>query len=331
MDAETGDVPSKKVRTKKAAPKQRKVAILGTTPSRMEAPLQDEDWEIWTIGPGGMDLHRWDRLFEIHGTWPVEFKDYLNHLSKVDKCPFTGRPQHVYTVYPMSARIHDWAATSEKDEKWLAENIEGKWKNNIVIDRETLFEKHRRMWFSSSISYCIAMALEEGVTEMGLFGIDLESGEEYISQHTGCAHFLDLARHLGVNVHLPTGCGLLRDLNPYPDRYETHLALTLEKKHDYLAHLLRSQEPEYEGQKMMVFRTEGVLLRTRELMDLAAKDPNELGKQLSPEKAQEIEKVLGQHNDKLGALAANINHLKGEQSATQYYRRMYCWGMLEPV
>jgi hypothetical protein len=330
MDANAGDVPVK-ARRKRAAKKQRKVAILGTTPSRMEAPLKDDDWEIWTIGPGGMDLHRWDRLFEIHGSWPEEFADYLNSLSSRGKDPHSGRQQYVYSVYPMSARMHDWAASNGKDEKWLAEKIQGDWKNNVVIDRESLFEKHRRMWFSSSISYCIALALEEGVREIGLFGIDLESGEEYISQHTGAAHFLDLARHLGCDIHMPVGCGLSRDLSPYPDRYETHLAQTLEKKHAYLDHLIKTQEPEYEGQKMMVFRTEGVLLRTRELMEIFSRDPNALQKELHPEKLLEYERILGQHNEKLGQMAGSINHLKGEQSATQYYRRMYCWGMVEPT
>ena len=36
----------------------RKIAIFGTTPSRMQGPINEKDWEIWTIGPGGKDVHR---------------------------------------------------------------------------------------------------------------------------------------------------------------------------------------------------------------------------------------------------------------------------------
>ena len=304
--------------------KPRRVAILGTTPSRMSGPIDDPDWEIWTIGPGGMNEHRWDRLFESHGEWPETFKDYLNQLSNIPL------PQQVYTIYPMKARMERWAKKLGKDDAWLADAIKGDWSSNIVIDRDALFERHRRMWFSSSISYAVALALEEGVPEFGLWGIDLESGEEYISQHAGCVHFLELARHLGATVHMPKGCGLLRDVTPYPDRYETLLALTFEKKRSWLQHVLAENEPEYEGLIMMTHRTEGVLLRQRELMELASADPEEFQKQLSPEKALEFEKALAQYNEQQGQMASQINHLKGELNATEYYQRTFVFNMVDP-
>ena len=69
--------PRKARPQKRAFPvKERKIAILGTTPSRMQAPIDDPSWEIWTIGPGGKDAHRWDRLFELHNTWPWDFGPY---------------------------------------------------------------------------------------------------------------------------------------------------------------------------------------------------------------------------------------------------------------
>lgn len=49
---------------------RRKIAIMGTTPSRMLGPIDDPEWDIWTIGPGGKDTHSWDRLFEVHHIWP---------------------------------------------------------------------------------------------------------------------------------------------------------------------------------------------------------------------------------------------------------------------
>ena len=62
--------------------KAKPVAIFGTTPSRMEGPVNDESWDRWTIGPGGMDMHGWERLYEVHGMWPENFAEYLDTLSK---------------------------------------------------------------------------------------------------------------------------------------------------------------------------------------------------------------------------------------------------------
>lgn len=295
----------------------RKIAILGTTPTRMQAPLNDESWEIWTIGPGGKDAHRWDRLFEMHRVWPEDFKGYLNDLSQ-EKRP-------VYSIAPMGSKMEDWAREHDKDEAWLTETIQGDFATNVVIDREALFDKYSRMWFSSSISYCIAVAIEEGATDIGCWGIDLESGEEYISQHAGCRFFLDLARIQGINLHFPdAGCGLTRDLNPYPDRYETHLALTFEKKKGWLGELIGQKEGEVENIRAQVSRIEGQLLLSRDTdaMKKILDAPEESSKQLEGQVAEGM-----RH---LNQAVAHLHHLRGEQTATEYFQRMYVWGMQEP-
>lgn len=314
----TTDLPSGVVpEPKNASPKQeRKIAIFGTTPSRMEGPIQDDSgWERWTIGPGGKDAHNWERLFEVHGVWPADFRDYLNDLSKVEP------PRQIVTLPQPTNPAETWEGAIER---WRAthnlppEIIEGKWNAVIRYPREAILERYgRRMWFSSSIAWLIVLAIEEKATDIGLWGIDLESGEEYISQFVGCAHFIDLARLAGINVHLPVNCGLLRDPTPYPDRYETHLALTFEKKAKWLAGALGQLEPQFEELRAESHRTEGRLLYGRELGAPA-------------EKLQELEgNLIGMHRQ-IGNIAANINQLKGELNATNYYRRMYVWGVSDP-
>ena len=198
----------------------KKIAILGTCPSRVLAPVGDLSWDIWTIGPGGKNSNRWSALFEIHGkgTWPEGFAEYLQEL-KAEK-----PPKRIFTEDPMP----DWPA-------------------NVVYPKEQLFQKYGRKWFSSSISYAMALALEEGVTDLGIYGIDLESGEEYVHQYHGCRYFLDLARLAGVNIHIPGGCGLLRDPLPYPNSYESHLAMTLQAKIEFLGQLV-GQKRAHHGQ-----------------------------------------------------------------------------------
>jgi len=302
--------------------KERKIAILGTTPSRMEAPLADDSWEIWTIGPGGKDLHRWDRLYETHTIWPEDFAGYLNDLSNVKL------PQTVRSIVPMKTRVVHWARRwSEGSEAKFAElsaKITGDWSANEVIDRDELFSRYRKLWFSTSICYALVEAIELGAKTIGCFGIDLESDEEHISQFIGCAHLLDIARLIGIDIVLPAGCGLERDLNPYPDRYETHLACTYEKKLKLLSTLLTQCEQEVEARRMMIYRIEGAILKLRELK--AAK-PDVVDDAVLAAGEQELAKT----NSEFSGLVARFNQLRGEKSATEYYQRMFTWGMFDPT
>lgn len=304
------------VKVEPASDLTRKIAILGTTPSRLEAPIADESWEIWTIGPGGKDLHRWNRLYETHMIWPEDFAGYLNDLSNVK------RPQIVRSIVPMKTRIVHWARRHGKDEEWLAKTITGDWSANEVIDRVDLFERYRKMWFSTSICYAVVEAIESGAKTIGCFGIDLESDEEHIAQFIGCAHLLDIARLIGIDLVMPAGCGLERDLNPYPDRYETHLALTYEKKLKLLTHLIAQAEQECEGRRMMIHRVEGALLKLQELKNG--------GSTIEQSVLTAGEQELAKTNNEFQQLLARLNQLRGEKSATEYYNRMFTWGMFDP-
>jgi len=291
---------------------EKKIAIYGTTPSRMEGPIGKPDWKHWTIGPGGKDVHHWDRLFEMHNVWPEDFKGYLNDLSLVKP------PQEVFTFRPMKEAIRDWAKEHNKDQETFAKEITGDWAANVVFPRRVIEEMFpRRMWFSSSISWLIALAIYEGATDIGLWGIDLESGEEYISQFVGCAHLLDVARLMGVNIHLPAGCGLLRDPNPYPDRYETQFALETERKVKYLQRCIRDQEAELEATRSNALRVEGRLLAMRELS-------------CPTEAMKPREEELMRMNANIAQLAANVNTLHGELGSTQHWRQRFVIGLLDP-
>lgn len=298
---------------------RKKIAILGTTPTRMMAPLDDPEWEIWTIGPGGMDAHRWDVLWEVHhhknGSWPEDFGEYLKKLSHVKK------PQAVASLLPMRDLIERWfneRGTTPEKRAELEALVDGPWEANIVFDVERMQDRFcRRMWFSSSISYCLAAAIDTKPTDIGLFGIDLESGEEYISQHTGAAHFIDLAREHGINVHMPPGCGLERDLNPYPDRYETHLAQTFEKKFHWLEGTIGQLRAQIDEMGANKHRQEGAILAMRSM-------------QAPSTDIDTAEQNLGNINVNLGRMQANLHHLEGERSCIQYFRRMYVWGVVDP-
>lgn len=289
---------------------RKQIAICGTTPTRMYAPIPDPKWQIWTIGPGGKDAHRWDRLYEVHHVWPENFAEYLNDLSQVK------RPQQVWTMKPAPYLIEAWRKKhGDTDE---TRKVTGSWEANEVVPRDMLIDKYvRHLWFSSSISYALALAIEEEATDVGLYGIDLESGEEYISQFVGCAHLLDLAKWKGINIHLPPGCGLDRDLRPYPERYETNFALTLEKKAKWLEDAVRGLEANMDEVRTNLLRCEGAIIALRNIGAAA-------------DLIQQNEKQHFELTKQLNSIAANLNTLRGEGSATAFYRRMFVWGVQDP-
>lgn len=190
---------------------QRKIAITGTTPSRVVCPWHDPSWEKWTIGPGGSDKADmpWDALFELHraDTWPVP--DFMGYITMLSQVPATARtapdgriiPRRVFTFRHMG------------------------WPANIVYPKLEMQARWGKKWFTSQVPWAIALAIEEGATDIGIYGVDMESTEEYIAQLDGCRHFMDIARNaFGINLHVPAECGLLRDPSPYPDRWETQFA-----------------------------------------------------------------------------------------------------------
>ena len=153
MTAENNNVeslPPTSLDPVQAVKPSKKIAIFGTTPSRMEGPVQDDSgWERWTIGPGGKDAHNWERLYEVHGLWPKDFEGYLNDLSLVKS------PRQIVTIPQPDNAARSWKGAIDR---WLKthelppETIKGDWSAVVGYPREAILNRfRRRMWFSSSI------------------------------------------------------------------------------------------------------------------------------------------------------------------------------------
>jgi len=68
-----------------------------------------------------------------------------------------------------------------------------------------------RSYFANNVAYMIALALTEGVTHLGLWGVNYSAQSEYAIQR-GCAEgWLMYAAGRGVEVILPEQCTLLRE------------------------------------------------------------------------------------------------------------------------
>ena len=148
-----------------------KIGILGSASSFHQAPFLDPSWELWACNVGPLpDGARWDRWFDLHDDASIDtYPGHREFLTSQTKPVY--RRQN-YPIAAMTAKYGTW-------------------------------------FFTSSIAYMLAMALEEGPEEIGLWGVDMADATEYSSQKNGCRFFLQLALMRGIKVTTPSGCELM--------------------------------------------------------------------------------------------------------------------------
>jgi hypothetical protein len=190
----------------------RKVAVLGTATTTLEfAPVNDPSWEIWAcspwfqgrLPPRSDGVPGFDRFFEIHREnqfYPSEREVFLPWLREC------GKPVYVFDDLKISTQV--------------------------FYPKKEMEAKHGIAFFTSQISWMLALAIEEMPAKIGIWGVDM--AEEYSEQKNGCLHFIALARLLGISIELPSDSELLKVPLPYPDRYATGTATTLLKKREQI-------------------------------------------------------------------------------------------------
>lgn len=156
-----------------------KVAVVGTAPaSRMLAPWGDPTWEIWVCSPGNVNsCPRVTRWFEIHANllWPEHASYGIPYVDWL-------KQQTAFPIYMQDKSLVPHAIPFPKDE---------------------MVKEFGPYFFTSSFAWMMALALHEGATEIGLYGVDMASKDEYILQRSGGHYFIQLAKQRGVKVHIP--------------------------------------------------------------------------------------------------------------------------------
>lgn len=85
-------------------------------------------------------------------------------------------------------------------------------------------------YFTSTVAYMLALALYEGVDEIGLLGIYMNNGEEYREQRSCVEYYLGIAKAARVNIVLPTDSTLTKaPLYAYDEFMEPRETLQLSK------------------------------------------------------------------------------------------------------
>lgn len=146
-----------------------KVAIVGLASSTHDAaPWGDPSWEKWGLPWDDKYWARMHRHFEMHDQRLLtseHSKRKPGYFERLGECPF---------LYTQDNYPFDDVAKSIGQAYW-----------------------------NSSIGYAMAMAIHEGATEIGIYGVDMEGSDEYAYQRPNMEYLVGIARGKGIKVYIP--------------------------------------------------------------------------------------------------------------------------------
>lgn len=177
----------------------RRICLLGSAPSSAGlAPFKDPTWALWACSPGAYALvgqnrafQPGDAYFELHRWEPPVIGDPTQQVTWFS-------PEYVQYL------------SQFKGDVWMTELVP-EIANAKRLPREHLITKYGAFFWTSSLAWMLAMALEDPeVEEIALFGVDMAAKEEYQFQKPGCLHFITKAMERGIRITVPPESDLLQ-------------------------------------------------------------------------------------------------------------------------
>jgi hypothetical protein len=173
----------------------RRIAILGFAETTKDAPFSDPCWEMWGMNglwrvlPPEVPPERFAAWFELHTVpYILAYEQAANIGTQQSdwlkqKHPFPVWTQDFFPEFPNSQRFP------------IEELVEG-----FGID-----------YFTSSVAFELAFALAQpGVSEIGLWGIDLTHGTEWGDQRPCAEYWIGRAVERGIKVTIHPHSALLK-------------------------------------------------------------------------------------------------------------------------
>lgn len=270
----------------------KKVAIVGTAPSGINAPFEDKSWDIWGCGLRAGHVCRASRWYELHRLdgeprpWAIEWRKAMKDWPQ--DCP-------IYMFYP------------EPD---LGKEV-------TKFDPQPLIAKYGTFFMTSSFSWMIAQAIEEGYTEISLWGVDMEYGTEYRQQRVGLRHFIETAKLLGVNVTRVATSGIAYEPVPYPFWQDDPLLAKLDLRLRKSKELRQEAELTRDGMRVKLERNRGKVEILKELEKDSTKEDFVLSTWLS-EATQRCSRYIDGMQSALIDATAQIHKYEGSMEEIQW-------------
>src|SRR5262249_37682263 len=165
-------------------------------------------------------IRRVSRVFELHDWSVIQAEDGGTHVPTLAKLTMpvymqVRRPEVPTSVaYPLEAMCSAFALPHTP-----------------------------KAYFTNTISYMLALAIDEDFTEIQLFGVDMAQDSEYASQRPSCEFFLAIAGGRGVRVVPHPASDILKTTHLYGfeererqwlrDKIEARRTLLVTEQHNH--------------------------------------------------------------------------------------------------
>jgi len=209
---------------------ERKIAIVGFTDSRFDAPFKDSTWELWGLN----NLHRQTELDAM--------KSFSRWYDLHDLATIKSDEAHVAWLTTATIPVYVW-------------RVQPEWATTVEFPRDEVINEFGS-YFTNSISYMIAHAMLEGATEIGVYGVDMAQGGEYSAQRPSCEYFLGLAAGHGITITIAETSDLLRCAVLYGDT-DNGLRSKLEHRSKELSARIEAVRADMEQKQQMLLQLVG--------------------------------------------------------------------------
>ena len=172
---------------------RKKVALVGfARSSAMDAPFHDPEFSIWGMNQLYRFIPRASRWFDIHHNWNEYVVPGTDHAAWIRDAPI---PVYMNDYHP-------------------------EFSSSVRYPIERMIEKFGD-YYTSTVAYMLALAIDEGFTQIDLYGIDLAVGVEYVEQRPCTEYYIGIASERGITVGIPTASALCKQSYRYGYHYST--------------------------------------------------------------------------------------------------------------
>lgn len=146
----------------------KRIAIVGCSDTKMLAPYNDQSWEIWAMNNAFAHTPRFTQWFEIHPIKKTErgfMRRKLIRPGVFEWSPdFRGMPMAMYMETLAKLNCPVWM-----QQHWEEIPLSKPYPLKEICD---LYGRY----FTNSVSFMIALAIYQGATEIGCYGVDMATG-----------------------------------------------------------------------------------------------------------------------------------------------------------
>ncbi len=290
-----------------------KVLIVGFAPHHVKAPIQDPDFDVWSLNELYTVRPELKERTETAGVW-WQMHGY--------EPPTQRDPKQREWLANLKAPVVMW---------WEHPQIPNSVRFPMEAADEYFFRGQPCGYWTNSVSYMLAMAIMLGYKHISMFGVDMAQEQEMRSQRPSCEFFLGWARAVGIEVVMPPETDMLKSWVRYGQPESDAFLAKMQARADELEQ--RRTEVQQEIQK----RQQEKSVLTQQLSNANAREHQVLGAMqvltLNPQPTQEVleadrtqiraeieqieerRRVLDQE---IGGLNAWDHQLIGAQSDNEY-------------